>query len=131
MVHILAEVNFILHLYEISKLNTMHLAVWVCFGWDLKNWDPVYCVWVLKISLSRYMLLVSCLIPSTLWDVCISSVLCVHSCKMFWGPAKRKVPHVTVSVVHIHCTDRNGVLHHLLLLFVAFMIITALISLKK
>lgn len=28
----LAEVNFFLHLYEISKLDTMHLGVWVCFG---------------------------------------------------------------------------------------------------
>lgn len=32
MVHTLAEVNFFLHLYEISKLNAMDLAVWVAFG---------------------------------------------------------------------------------------------------
>lgn len=52
----LAEVNFFLHLYEISKLDTVHLGVWVCFGWDLKNWDPVYSAWVLKMSLLCSML---------------------------------------------------------------------------
>lgn len=75
MVHTLAEVNFFLHLYEISKLNIVHLAVWVCFGCDLKNCDLVYSMWVLKISLLCYMLFASCLIPSTLHVNRISSVL--------------------------------------------------------
>lgn len=81
----------------------MHLVVWVCFGWDLKNWDPVYSVWVLKISLLCYMLFASCLIPSTLWDHYISAMLCVHSCKMFWGPPKWKVLHKKICCTHLLC----------------------------
>lgn len=89
VVHTLAEVNFFLHLYEINKLNTMHLAVWVYFGWDLRNWDPVYSVWVLKMPLLCYMLFASYLVPSSLWDDFIFSVLSVHSCKMFWDPSEQ------------------------------------------
>lgn len=89
VVDTLAEVNFFLHLYEISKLNTMHLAVWVCFGWDLRNWDPVYSLWVLKMPLLCSMLFASYLVPSTLWDGFIWAVLSVHSCKMFWDPSEQ------------------------------------------